>query len=367
MKILQLANGYLGSRLYSLLFDALAQHGATNHIFVPIKSSGSEQRSNIDIVPCFTQLDRLLFFAKQRKIISAVEVYYGDIRKFDVIHAHTLFSAGYAAMQWKRKYGIPYVVAVRNTDVNTFFRYMIHLRRVGVQIMREADAVIFLSKAYQDNVLANQVPAQYRAEIAQKSHVIPNGISPMFLADKAAPHSLRDGAPLRLVYAGEINRNKNLETTVAAAKLLIGEGIPVTLDAIGQIKEESYRSLFAKNKFVSYHEKAPQEALKEHYRNADIFVMPSHTETFGLVYAEAMSQGLPVLYTRGQGFDGQFPDGTVGYSVDDHSPADLADKIKLVVEHYAELSRNCVEKADRFDWSKIAQEYKALYETIQKK
>ena len=37
----------------------------------------------------------------------------------------------------------------------------------------------------------------------------------------------------------------------------------------------------------------------------DIFVMPSVTELL-LVYAEAMSQGLPVIYTRGQGFDGQF-------------------------------------------------------------
>ena len=41
----------------------------------------------------------------------------------------------------------------------------------------------------------------------------------------------------------------------------------------------------------------------------DIFVMPSINETFGLVYAEAMSQGLPVIYTKGQGFDKQFNDG----------------------------------------------------------
>jgi len=44
--------------------------------------------------------------------------------------------------------------------------------------------------------------------------------------------------------------------------------------------------------------------------------MPSITETFGLVYAEALSQGLPVLYTRGQGFDRQFEEGEVGYAVD---------------------------------------------------
>ena len=40
------------------------------------------------------------------------------------------------------------------------------------------------------------------------------------------------------------------------------------------------------------------------------FCLPSHAETFGLVYVEAMSQGLPIIY-EGQGFDKQFQDGEV--------------------------------------------------------
>ena len=44
--------------------------------------------------------------------------------------------------------------------------------------------------------------------------------------------------------------------------------------------------------------------------------MLSIMETFGLVYAEAMSQGLPIIYTKGQGFDEQFDEGKVGYHAD---------------------------------------------------
>ena len=44
--------------------------------------------------------------------------------------------------------------------------------------------------------------------------------------------------------------------------------------------------------------------------------MTSLGESFGLTYAEAMSQGVPVIYSKGQGFDGQFKEGVVGYHVD---------------------------------------------------
>ena len=91
--------------------------------------------------------------------------------------------------------------------------------------------------------------------------------------------------------------------------------------------------------------------------------MPSHTETFGLVYAEAMSQGIPVLYTRGQGFDGQFPEGTVGYAVSDRDADDLAEKIRMVLSDYPNLSANCIKNASRFDWHKIAEEYQDIYQS----
>lgn len=61
--------------------------------------------------------------------------------------------------------------------------------------------------------------------------------------------------------------------------------------------------------------------------------MPSFTESFGLVYAEAMSQGLPVIYSKGQGFDGQFAEGVVGYHVDAHDPEELCENIiKMTAE-----------------------------------
>lgn len=362
MRILQIANGYVENKLYTLLFAALEKQGAEQTVFVPVnvkKSPSSE--GDVHIVPCFDQLDRALFFRKQKKILSWLEGNL-DIGSFDCIHAHTVFSGGYAAYKLHQKYGIPYVVAVRNTDVNLFFKYMIHLRKTGVEILKNAEKVIFLSPSYQEKVLSDCIPLKELESIAAKSMVIPNGIAQLFFDQNAAPRKL--GSKLRLAYVGDINANKNVELTIQAAELLRQKGQDVTLTAIGSIKDDKYQELLNKD-WITHHDRCPQSEVIEYLKDADIFVMPSHRETFGLVYAEAMSQGLPVLYTAGQGFDGHFPEGEVGYSVSDTDASDLAEKILKITENYETLSENAIQNAHRFDWNAIAAVYQSIYQEIQ--
>ena len=107
-----------------------------------------------------------------------------------------------------------------------------------------------------------------------------------------------------------------------------------------------------------------KEKLISYYRKADIYVMPSHKETFGLVYAEAMSQGLPVLYSRGQGFDRQFAEGIIGFSVDSHSPKEVAEKIIAAYDQRERIQRNSIQNVDRFCWFSICKKYVELYSAI---
>lgn len=102
--------------------------------------------------------------------------------------------------------------------------------------------------------------------------------------------------------------------------------------------------------------------MLKYLRGADIFCMPSHKESFGLAYAEALSQGLPVLYTKGQGFDNQFSDGTVGYAVNDRDHIDLADKIRMAIENYNSLSSNCIKACTKFDWNVISRDLIGVYD-----
>ena len=365
MRILQIANGYFQSDLFEKLFAELYQQDVTSHIVVPVENGSKYDAipSNVSAIPCFSQIDRMLFFRKQKKLLSRLEKM--DIGQYDIIHAHTVFSGGYSAYQLHKKYNIPYIIAVRNTDVNVFFKYMLHLRNTGIEIMRHAEKIVFLSPAYRETVLSMYVPARYREIIKEKSVVIPNGISKLFFEQKAqAAKVLETDNSVRLIYVGEILANKNLELTIQAVNQLRQEGMDASITAVGPILEEKYQKLIEKTPFLTHYNRCPQDQVIQHLKQTDIFVMPSHAETFGLVYAEAMSQGLPVLYTRGQGFDGHFPEGSVGYSVSDTDAAELAEKIKQVISHYQELSANCIHFVDEFNWKSIAEKYKQIYQKM---
>jgi glycosyltransferase involved in cell wall biosynthesis len=90
-------------------------------------------------------------------------------------------------------------------------------------------------------------------------------------------------------------------------------------------------------------------------------VLPSLLETFGLVYPEAMSQGLPVIYTRGQGFDGHYPDGHVGYAINPNDPRDIAEKIKVIFSDYLRFSTNAFNASLDFSWDKIVDKLLEVY------
>ena len=94
--------------------------------------------------------------------------------------------------------------------------------------------------------------------------------------------------------------------------------------------------------------------------------MVSKPETFGLVYVEALSQHLPIIYAKGQGFDGFYPDGYVGYPAEAGNSEDIANKIELLIKNYAAIERN-VEALDLyidFSWSNIAKKYLSIYNTL---
>lgn len=367
MRVLHLNTNYTYSALHQLMIEALEQTGnIDSHVFMSTfnKNLGVvTPRKNVCVCECVRKRDRLFFFHKQRKIRKALEKNI-KVAGFDLIHAYTLFTDGNCARSISRKYGIPYVVAVRNTDVNAFFRLQPHLHGRGVQIMRDAAAVFFLSEAYRRQVFEKYVPEKYREEIRKKTYIIPNGIDEFWFSHAPeGPKTLGQG-PVKLIYAGRIDSNKNIPTTQKAMALLRAQGYETTLTVVGKVKEPKVLETIQQDAWTTCLPAMPKEKLVAAYRSTDIFVMPSLYESFGLVYAEAMSQGLPVIYSRGQGFDKQFPEGQVGFAVDSRSPESVAEGIKKVIDNYAKIAANCISSAEKFHWSGFCREYAEIYRRI---
>ena len=75
-----------------------------------------------------------------------------------------------------------------------------------------------------------------------------------------------------------------------------------------------------------------------------------------------MSQGLPVLYSKGQGFYKQFEEGFVGYAVNSSDPQDVAEKAEMTINNYATISKQALSAYKKFNWKELSKKLLAIYE-----
>lgn len=319
----------------------------------------------LDVRLNYNQLDRIFFLKKENKIYQDYIKLYGD-SGFNLIHAHTLFSNGYIALKLKENFNIPYIVAVRDMDVNLFLKYRLNLRKIGVEILKEATKIVFISDNYKNQVVNNYIPKNLKSSISSKSVVVPNGIdnfylNNIYLRDKNTVHEKQT---INIITVGYISKRKNQLDVCKAVEQLNVEGLSIKYTIIGKVLDDKIFKKIMRYDFVDYKSFLSKEDLINEYRKADIFVMPSITETFGITYAEAMSQGLPVIYTKNQGFDGQFEEGEIGFHVGKGNIEDIKKSIFKIINKYDMLSENCTLNSKKFDWEIITKNYINMYKNI---
>lgn len=368
MKVLHINSYYATTALYTQLYDRQVQSGINIDVFVPIAKQFPETElkakgNYTQIVRAFNQYDRFWFPLKHHKILSyALKQYH--IHRYDLIHAHSLFSNGWVARHLSRKGNRPYVVAVRSADVKTFFEKMPWMRRTGVAILRSATKIIFISKSHYQEVFEKYIPAKFEEELKAKSLVIPNGIDQSWLDTGQELPSKKAHKPIRVVSTGQLIRRKRM-VPLAEMSAQYSENIsPLELHIIGEAKDASIERALKRYPHVAYHGKLNPEQMRRLYLEMDIFALLSGRETFGLVYAEAMSQGLPVIYTQGQGFDNFFDNRTIGVSVEKSDQIGFNQAIDYIIDNYHAMSELAKKEAQQFNWDKINDQYINLYQAI---
>ena len=373
MNILHINSNYLTSKLHENLIDRVESDEIHNTIFMPIKEEIKdrflyESKHEVHSPVTFNNRDKFIFTYKQNKIYKKLKQTL-DVSKYDLIHAHTLFTDGNIAYRLNNEFGIPYVVTVRGyTDLDEYFKKRINLRDKGRVILEQASIVNFLSEYNKKELLNKYIHNPIlKKNIVDKSTVIPNGIDDIYFEKEGKPKKINKQEPIKFIQVSKVMKIKNhLGSLHGIQKFSTCSGRDSKYDFVGEIFQQSYFDKIKKTDFgiSTYHEPVNPELLIEYYRKSDIFIMPSFSETFGLVYPEAMSQGLPIIYTKGQGFDGQFEEGYVGYGVDPYNPEDIANKISLIIKNYDQISSNTLKAYKKFNWDNLALDYIQIYKNI---
>lgn len=378
MKVLHLSASYPYNDLYRNLLCELDRKGIDQLMYVALKDknkknkrilSNAKSTSYIFSNP-FNNLDRYIYYTKINKILKDLEKNV-DVKSFNLIHAHFLFSDGGVAYKLKKKYGTNYIVAVRNTDINFFFKYALHVRNYGIKILKEASKIIFISPSYKEYLFNKYIPKKYIQHFRKKSHVIPNGLDNYWLENMYFERPKKQNfESLNIISVGDLNMNKNVLTSLKVIKLLKDKGYKVKFDIVGEgpLKKTISKligDLSLENDVKLHGYINNKDKLRDLYRKSDIYLMPSITETFGLVYIEAMSQGLPVIYSRNQGIDGFFKEGHIGFSVEPSCPELIVGKIEEIIKSINNMSINAINSVNEFNWFNIADLYIKFYQRIE--
>lgn len=363
--ILHINGNYPYHRLHSELVNKLADMGYSQIVYIPKKNDKYNNayrlnRDNVEFMyaDILSKFDRVWFKRKIRKISRYIKDN-TNIEKIDCVLAYTLFSDGAAAYELKMKYDIPYSVCVRDTDINMHMKFRPHLIPLMKKIISNATHVIFISPSYQ-NYLSRNITISESEVLNKKAINISNSINNYWFQHNCLSKRLIQ--PLKLIFVGELNKRKNVKTLIKIVKELKERNIQVVLDIVGDGKQKEdcitlSEQLGIKDCVIMNGWVEQIELLKKYYDDSHIFVMLSFTETFGTVYLEALSQGIPILYTKGQGVDGYFEEGSVGYSCDPVNIKEAADKIILIMDKYNETSQRCIDESKKFTWDVVSQKY----------
>lgn len=381
MKLLYISEDYAASKVHHELLSRMAFKGIDITVFSVVRLVDKTNDIRItynninysvatyNLKPLYERIYRYVFAFKRRLKLRKL-LLLTDIRGIDIIHGATLFSEGTIAYELNKKFGIPYTVAVRGTDIDLYLSKMPHLWSLGKEILRNASKIIFISPLLQQKFFQKRPIRNIESEIRSKCIIIPNGIEDYWIENRRSITFSDTTKRNKVIFIGRFDKNKNVETLINAIlklKTKIPE-IKLNLVGVGDVCHKTIMRYCTEYPYnITYLGKIyDKDKLRNVLRENDVFAMVSHSETFGLVYLEALSQGLPILYTRGQGIDGTVSD-IVGEKTDSHSVEETAEKLEkllLRVSDYKCIGDHILD----FSWNGIALHYNEIFnEVIQSK
>lgn len=258
----------------------------------------------------------------------------------------------FGLVQLKRTIRIPFIL-IAHGDIfehpkNSFSRPMRFLyKKAAILAYKNADQVVAVS-----NSIA-RVALDCGAIVSSVS-VVHNGVEQpeMELKEKAARIH---GSALKLIFVGRLAPEKGVSYLLEAMTRFNAEEVSLTIIGHGplfyMLKEQAHElNISSQVDFIGH---ISHDKLGAYYANADILVLPSLSEAFGLVILEAQSYGVPVIATRVGGIPDLVIDGRNGFLVEPRDSSDLAVAIEKFLNNsvnLCEMRREGIKNSNSFTW-----------------
>jgi D-inositol-3-phosphate glycosyltransferase len=234
---------------------------------------------------------------------------------YDLLHSHYWLS-GWVALQLRRLWSVPTVHMShtlgypKNAAAQQIWEQEPPRRlQVEYEVLKRSDALVAESPASKQHMVQ-----EYGVDPA-RVQIIPCGVDTTLFCPQDRQQARRtlalpEAAPM-VLFVGRLQPLKGLDTLLRAVHLVrqhyptlhvrivgggVDEGDPHEAEELGRLR--ALAEHLGLTPHLAFTKAQPQETLAQYYAAADVFVMPSHYESFGMVVLEAMACGLPVVASR---------------------------------------------------------------------
>jgi len=294
-----------------------------------------------------------------------------DFENIDILHVHYAIPHATSAFLAKQIMGekaahIPIITTLHGTDITLVGSDASYKNVVDFSI-NQSDGVTAVSEYLKEETYK-------RFDIQKEIRVIPNFIDLDRFKKSNKSHFKRAICPNGekvVVHVSNFREVKRVPEVVSVFKKILDGGVAAKLLLVGdgpdrQKAEQRCRDLgiYEEVRFLG-----KQENVEEILSIADLFLIPSGSETFGLAALEAMSCGVPVISSDIGGLPEVNKHGETGYlcGLDDvDCMGDYGVKILSDEKLHEELSKNARKRAEHFEMDKVVTEYENYYKEIMK-
>ncbi len=263
----------------------------------------------------------------------------------DIIHGHYLFPAGAAACDVGSKYNIKTYVTAHGSDMFEMYKKQSFMRPFIKNVLKKADVVFAVSNALKQEILLTNVSG-----IEDKTRLCWNSVDINKFSKNNKNLLENHGKPI-VLFVGNIIKRKNVNLILEAKKqsktdyevVVVGDG-PLLNDLKNKVKKENISDV----RFLgSMHD------VENIIPGCDVLVLPSFSESFGLVLIEALACEKAVIGSNVGGISEIITD-DVGLLIDPHDSLSLSGAIDKIIgddEFRQKLESNARKRA--MDFSKV--------------